>query len=75
MSTLDAVSIICQTLASGALAAPAHLYDPRIAELGALLDAETAFPAPPFSDEVVLASLTALGLRSTVTQVGLGRCY
>jgi sacsin len=44
---------------------------PRISELVALLDASTSFPAPPFADDGVLASLAALGLRSSVTQAAV----
>ena len=57
--------------ASGTLAAPTHLYDPRIPELVALLDRNTSFPAAPFDDDATLDILASLGMRSTVTQTAV----
>ena len=51
--------------ASGTLAAPTHLCDPRIPELVALLDRNTSFPTAPFDDDATLGILASLGMRST----------
>ena len=55
---------------SGALAAPSSLYDPRIPELAALLDARSNFPTAPFDDASSLDALAGLGMRSGVTRAG-----
>ena len=57
--------------ACGKLAAPAHLYDPRIPELVELLDVNNSFPTAPFDDDVTLGILASLGMRSTVTQTAV----
>jgi sacsin len=46
---------------------PSALYDPRVAELAALLDPSKAFPAPPFASQEVLGALQGLGLKFAVT--------
>jgi sacsin len=53
--------------ASGQDRAPRELYDPRVPELAALLDAATCFPAPPFDAPELAAPLAALGMRRAVT--------
>jgi sacsin len=53
--------------ASGQDRAPRDLYDPRVPELAALLDATTCFPAPPFDAPELAAPLAALGMRRAVT--------
>eukprot|EP00884_Botryococcus_braunii_P020227 jgi/Botrbrau1/6889/Bobra.67_3s0008.1 len=52
---------------AGSLATANRLYDPRVTGFQALLDPQTAFPAPPFdSDQEVLEGLKLLGLRSSL---------
>ena len=56
---------------SGQLAAPMHLYDPRVHELVELLDASASFPSAPFDDDAALDGLHRLGLRTTVTRAAV----
>ena len=61
----------CVPTPGGTLARPMDLYDPRADVLRELLDPRDRFPAPPFDAGERVASLGALGMRSSLGPEGL----